>query len=108
MAWLVLSALEAIFRSVRDLGFRFGRIIGWKGCTQLRKYMHRWRSMVDRSKQYNESGVEIARLRSEVCNLKAVLHDLTNKEEVAASLAAERSLNRCAPDLDVPSSCRQL
>lgn len=56
--------------------------------------------MVDRSKQYNESGVEIARLRSEVCNLKAVLHDLTNKEEVAASLAAERSLNRCVTYFD--------
>jgi hypothetical protein len=57
--------------------------------------MHHWRSMVERSKQYNESGVEIARLRNELCNLKAALHDLTNKDEIAASLAAERSLNRC-------------
>jgi hypothetical protein len=60
----------------------------------MRKYMHRWRSLVERSKQYNESGVEIARLRSELCNLKASLHDLTNKDEIAASLAAEKALNR--------------
>ena len=74
--------------------YRFGRIMGWKGHNQVRKYLHRWRSMVERSKQYNESGVEIARLRSELCNMKATLHDLTNKDEIAASLAAERALNR--------------
>ena len=49
---------------------------------------------MDKSKQHSESGVEIARLRNELCNLKATLHDLTNQDEVAASLAAERALNR--------------
>jgi hypothetical protein len=63
--------------------------------------MHRWRSLVERSKQYNESGIEIARLRNEVCNLKAQLHDLTNKEEVSAHLAAERSMNRCGLSLQL-------
>ncbi len=73
---------------------RFGRIIGLKGHNQMRKYIQRWASLVDRSKLHSESGVEIARLRNQLCNLKATLHDLTNQDEAAASLAAERALNR--------------
>lgn len=60
----------------------------------MRKYIQRWASLVDRSKLHSESGVEIARLRNQLCNLKATLHDLTNQDEAAASLAAERALNR--------------
>ena len=74
--------------------FRFGRIVCWKGHIQLRKYLKRWEALIQRSKQNAESGVEIARLRNALCNMKATLHDLTNKEEIAASLAAERALNR--------------
>lgn len=66
-----------------------------KGHNQMRKYIQRWASLVDRSKLHSESGVEIARLRNQLCNLKATLHDLTNQDEAAASLAAERALNRC-------------
>lgn len=73
---------------------RFGRIISLKGHNQMRKYIQRWASLVDRSKLHSESGVEIARLRNQLCNLKATLHDLTNQDEAAASLAAERALNR--------------
>lgn len=73
---------------------RFGRIVSLKGHNQMRKYIQRWASLVDRSKLYSESGVEIARLRNQLCNLKATLHDLTNQDEAAASLAAERALNR--------------
>lgn len=73
---------------------RFGRIVSLKGHNQMRKYIQRWASLVDRSKLHSESGVEIARLRNQLCNLKATLHDLTNQDEAAASLAAERALNR--------------
>jgi len=38
--------------------------------------------------------MQIAKLRNELCNLKATLHELINQDEVAASLAAEKALNR--------------
>jgi hypothetical protein len=79
------------------LFIRFGRVLGWKGHTQMRKFFKRWEGVLERTKQYAESGSEIAKLRNELCNLKATLHDLTNKDEVASSLAAERSLNRYVP-----------
>jgi hypothetical protein len=73
---------------------RFGRVIGSKGVLQLRRSFKRWEQCVQKTASSIEAALQIAKLRNELCNLKATLHELTNQDEMAASLAAEKALNR--------------
>ena len=73
---------------------RFGRVISSKGLLQLRRSFKRWELCVRKTTGSIEASMQIAKLRNELCNLKATLHELTNQDEMAASLAAEKALNR--------------
>jgi len=73
---------------------RFGRVLSGKGLHQLQRYFHRWEQCVRKTVSSLTTSMENAKLRSELCNLKAMLHELTDRDEVVAGLAAEKALNR--------------
>ena len=73
---------------------RFGRFLSGKGLHQLQRCFHRWEQCVRKTASSLATSMENAKLRSELCNLKAMLHDLTDRDEVVAGLAAEKALNR--------------
>jgi len=89
---------------------RFGRILAHKGEFQMRRFWKRWEALMTSSRHSTQSGAEIAKLRNQLCNLKATLHDLTNQDEVAASLAAERAMSRelSSMNLELRHSLQQL
>ncbi len=74
---------------------RFGRIVGTKGRDQLRRFFRRWNQASSSEKTTARNSDELARIKYELVNVKAALHDAVSKCEMAANLAAERALNRC-------------
>lgn len=90
--------------------FRFARIIGAKGNEQIRRYFRLWQKITQKHLTLSATAQETAKLKLEICNLKAKVHDVTNKSEIAANLAAERALNRelSAVNLELRSAIQQL
>eukprot|EP01034_Spumella_vulgaris_P023370 gene23370-29583_t len=89
---------------------RFGRVIGSHGRDVIRKSFRVWERAIQHTRLAGKSSEEVAALKYELCNLKATLHDMTNKSEVAANLAAERALNRelSAVNLELRVSLQQM
>ena len=89
--WLQQWRVKAHYRKI--LGRMF-RISGFKALLAVRPYFQRWVRRCRGEQQDAKVSAEAAGLRIELCNLKAAMHDLTQKDDVATSLAAERALNR--------------
>jgi hypothetical protein len=63
---------------------------------KIRRYFKTWQNQVKEINSANNTNAsdEVARLKLEVCNLKATLHDLSSKSEIAANFTAEKAYNR--------------
>ncbi len=69
-------------------------MIGSRGKDRIRRLFNVWERATQQSRVAGRTSEEVATLKYEMCNLKATLHDVTGKSELAANLAAERALNR--------------
>jgi hypothetical protein len=80
---------------------RFGRILTYFGHTGLKAVFRKWEKNALAVKAEQKLDQVRAELRYEMCGMAYKIHELTSDNTLAASLAAERALNKELNDLNM-------
>jgi hypothetical protein len=72
----------------------FKGVLTYKVAEAFNLWKRKSKAAAESASAATTSSTEVLRLRGQVCDLTAKIHELANEKEAAAALLAERALNR--------------